>query len=471
MKHRSAWAAGLLVALAGAVSAQDISFVEPQPGTVRGTVPVRVDLGPGYQTGFAVFYVGGLGEPLRFKRATVADPTGLFGFDWETQAKDARVKDGEYRILAIGYNAASEAIGQKAITVQIQNEVTASSVPARGLMLRYNLTPGREQRYIGRSRVRVSGGEGGDYSMFNGTVNAYWNQKVLWRDPEGHARIRNSIFHFSQRNSRGTPDDLPGNRGFLSQMVLPSGEKLAQTDQEGVDFPYAEAPIIFPREPVKVGDSWRSPMLIMVDPQTVKSDVVIGKHTLAGIEWQGGYRTAVIDSTYEGGPYQLEIQGVDTENEEWLAKCSITVKGSRRTYFAYQPEVGRVLRSEDTADQTATMEFVEQPVMEMGMEGMMDGGMMMEGMPMMGGMSPGSGMPGMMGSGGDLGAAAPPEKPAGFDKAGPFRRKNPATASSVGEVMTGMEGMAEAEPPKVEVSHFVRNIETRIAQEALGFGD
>ncbi len=472
MNYRIAWAAGLLIALAGAVSAQDISFVEPLPGTVRGTVPVRVDLGPGYQNGFVVFYVGGKAEPLRFKLATVADPTGLFGFDWETQAKDAKVADGEYRVLAIGYNAASEAIGQKAMTVQIQNEVTASSLPARGLLLRYNLTPGREQRYVARSRIRVSGGEGGDYSMFNGAVNAYWNQRVLWRDPEGHARIRNSIFHFSQRNSRGASDDLPGNRGFLSQMMMPSGEKLSQTDQEGVNFPYAEAPIIFPREPVKVGDTWRSPMLINVDPQTVKSDVVIGKHTLTGIEWHGGYRTAVIASTYEGGPYQIEIQGVDTDNAEWLAKCSITLKGNRRTYFAYQPEVGRVLRSEDTSDQTATMEFMEPPVAAMGMEGMMEGsGMMMEGMPAMSGAIPGSGMPGMAGGEAGMGMPAPAEKPAGFDKPGPFRRKGGAAASTTGEVMTGLEGMAEAEPPKVEVSHFQRLIETRIAQEALDVGE
>jgi len=471
MNYRIAWAAGLLMALTSVVSAQDISFVEPQPGTVRGTVPVRVDLGPGYQNGFVVFYVGGRAEPLRFKRATVADPTGLFGFDWETQAKDAKVADGEYRILAIGYNAASEAIGQKAITVQIQNEVTASSLPARGLLLRYNLTPGREQRYVARSRVRVSGGEGGDYSMFNGAVNAYWNQRVLWRDPEGHARLRNSIFHFSQSNSRGRPEDLPGNRGFVSQMMLPNGEKLAQTDQEGVKFPYSESPIIFPREAVKVGDSWRSPMLITVDPQTVKTDVVIGRHTLTGIEWHGGYRTAVIESAYEGGPYQLEIQGVDTENEEWLAKCAITVSGTRRTYFAYQPEVGRILRSEDTCNQTATMEFVEQPVMEMGMEGMMmDGGMMMEGSPMMSSGMVGAGMPGMAGAESGMGMAQPLEKPAGFDKPGPFRRKNPAPATT-GEMMTGLEGMAEAEPPKTEVSHFQRSIETRLAQDGLDFGE
>ena len=469
MNYRIAWAVGLLMALSSATMAQELSFVEPLPGTVRGTVPVRVDLGPGYQNGFAVFYVGAKAEPLRFKRATVADPTGLFGFDWETQAKDARVADGEYRILAIGYNAASEAVGQKAITVQIQNEVTA--LPARGLLLRYNLTPGREQRYVARSRIKVSGGEGGDYSMFNGQVNAYWNQKVLWRDPEGHARVRNSIFHFSQRNSRGAPDDLPGNRGFVSLMMLPDGEKLAQTDQEGVKFPYAEAPIIFPREPVKVGDTWRSPMLITVDPQTVKYDVVMGTHTLTGIEWNGGYRTAVINSAYDAGPYQIEIQGVDSEDEAWLANCSITVKGTRRTYFAYQPEVGRVLQSEDTADQIATMEFVEEPVMEMGGEGMMmDSGMMMEGSPVLGsGAIPGSGMPGSVGMEAGMGAPVL-EKPAGFDKPGPFRRKNPTTTSTVGMEMTGMEGMAEAEPPKVEVSHFNRNITTKISQEALDLG-
>ncbi len=322
---------------------------------------------------------------------------------------------------------------------------------------------------MARSRIRVSGGEGGDYSMFNGAVNAYWNQRVLWRDPEGHARIRNSIFHFSQRNSRARRTISQATRLPLADDV-PSAKSCLRRIRKR-QLPYAERRI-FPREPVKVGDTWRSPMLINVDPQTVKSDVVIGKHTLTGIEWHGGYRTAVIASTYEGGPYQIEIQGVDTDNAEWLAKCSITLKGNRRTYLAYQPEVGRVLRSEDTSDQTATMEFMEPPVAAMGMEGMMEGsGMMMEGMPAMSGAIPGSGMPGMAGGEAGMGMPAPAEKPAGFDKPGPFRRKGGAAASTTGEVMTGLEGMAEAEPPKVEVSHFQRLIETRIAQEALDVGE
>jgi hypothetical protein len=80
-------------------------------------------------------------------------------------------------------------------------------------------------------------------------------------------------------------------------------------------------------------------------------------------------------------------------------------------------------------------------------------------------------MPGMAGSEAGLGAAQPLEKPAGFDKPGPFRRKSPAVASTMGTEMTGLEGMAAAEPPKVEVSHFNRNINTRITQESLDTGE
>lgn len=466
--------AALVAALATVAPAQELAFVEPAQPTVRGTVPVQIDLGVGRQQGYVVFYLGEPGKPLAFKVATVADREGLFGFQWETQARGARVADGEYRLLAIGYNAAGEVLGQKATTVQVQNEVTSASLPARGVLLRYNLTPGRENRYVARSRVQVTPGQGAagsDVSMFNNSISAWWNSRVLWRQPDGRAQVRNSIFQLFERGARGESDPLPGNGEFVSMMLEGTGRIIRRTEQAAVRFPLAEVGLVFSPEPVKVGDSWRSPIQYLVDPRTLRDDTVIGTHTLSGVEWHAGYRAAVIDSEYEGGPYTIELKGEDKDNEEWLATVTLTIKGKRRTYFAYQPEVGRVLRIDEQQDQSCTLELEEEPVAQMGGEGAMPGAEV----------GAGPGAPGVgagLGPGGVPGAVGPDAmaaqqlvggKPAGFEKGGrAFRKASGASATAVvGMEATGMPEQAPPPPPKVDIIHFKRDVQSTILQDFL----
>ncbi|NUQ00499.1 MAG: hypothetical protein HUU35_11660 [Armatimonadetes bacterium] len=471
------WALALVVATATGARAQGVEFLEPDGGTVRGTVRVRVDMGAGYQNGFVVFYLGEPGKPLRFKVATVADTTGLFGFDWETQARDARVSDGEYRLMAVGYNAAGEVVGQAAQTVEVQNEVTASSLPSRGILLRYNMTPGRESKYVARGRVQVEpgqGSQGNDVSMFNGGVTAWWNARVLWRNADGRAQVRNTVYHLSERSARGHSNPLSANGKTVSLMMRANGEVLPRTDQAGVDFPFGELQLAFPREAVKVGDSWRSPMQFVVDGRTLREDTVMATHTLTGVEWHAGYRAAVIDSEFEGGPYRLELKGEDRDNEEWLADVTVMIKGKRRTYFAYQPEVGRPLRIEERQDQFCTLELEEPPPAPVG--GMGDMGMGMAGPEMApgpggvipGGAIPGAGVPGMPGV--EAGGMAAPvaEKPAGFEKASTaFKRVKPKATAGVEATGTVEGAAAPAEPPKVDVVHFKRDVQLNITQDFL----
>ncbi len=457
--------------------AQEIQFVEPGAGTVRGTVPVRADLGAGYANGFVIFYLGEPGQPMKFKVATVADPHGLFGFDWETQGRDSKVPDGEYRLMAVGYNAAGEAIGQKAVTVEVQNQVTSTSLPARGIQLRYNFTPGRDASYVARSTINVEAGDGtkgADVSMFNGQTSGWWNAKVLWRNPDGRAHVRHTVFAHSERGARGENNRLEASGQFLSLMIKTNGEAVRRTEQASTSFPYADMSFEFPRDPVKVKDSWRSPMRIIVDPRTGRQDTVIATHLLSAVEWHAGYRAAVIDSEFECGPYRMTIKGEDKDDAEWLADVTLTIKGHRRTYFAYQPEVGRVLRVEERQDQACTFEQEEEPpapVMGMGMDGGYSGdpGMMMEGAPVMPGGVPGSGVPGAVGAEAGLAAAPVAAKPAGWEKASrSFRQAKPAAAA--GTAGTPAPAGPPPEPPKVDILHFKRVVTTRLSQDYLDTG-
>ena len=146
---RIGWIVAVLAAtlLARPSWCQTVEFIEPADGIVRGTVPIQVDLGPGNAGGYVMFYLGEAAKPLRFHLSTLADKDGLFGFRWETQSQRTNVEDGEYRVLAVGYNAQDEVVGQASRTFEVQNKVPESQLPTEGILLRHNLTPGREFMY------------------------------------------------------------------------------------------------------------------------------------------------------------------------------------------------------------------------------------------------------------------------------------------------------------------------------------
>lgn len=454
-KANARWVWLGLMLTASLAGAQELEFVEPVGGTVRGTVPVYVSMPSGFRTGFASFYIGPSGGQLDFKVAAVANVDGLFGFDWETQKQGKKLKDGEYRILAMGYNAGGEVVGQRALTVVVQNEIPQ---PARGILLRHNLTPGREAKFRGQTEMGVSNvrrpqpkkdeeedeeEDPLDPNMFRGGLRAEWKWRVLWRNPDGQAHVRNTIGRSFQLGHGARPTEANGR--FLSLLMVPDGVITMQEQFSRVPFPYATLTLEFPADPVKVGDTWRSPMTVMISPRDSLVAETTGSHTLSSIEWQAGYRCAVIDSKYQSGPYRLMLKGDGKDGEE-EHPVVILIHGQRRTYFAYQPEVGRVLRIEDTQEQNCSVEYV--PVSKAA-EGAMEGGME-GGMPGMEGGMPG--MPGMPGGG--------PGGPEG------------AVVSGSVPGAAGMEGMggdmgAPAEPTKLKVVNFKRKVTTDIHQDFL----
>ena len=470
------WRALGLVVLALAAlpaTAATLEFVEPADETVRGNVPIFVDLGPGNEGGYVTFYTGEASKPLKFAIATLANKEGLFGYVWETQSQQTNVTDGEYRILAIGYNAAGEVIGQAAKTIEVQNKVPTSQLPSAGIVLRYNLTPGRETMYQAKTEtLEVAGGPGAeaaDVSMFRGGAQAHWMTRVLRREADGTATVRNSVYSYSEVTSRGGRRALPASGRFVTYGVRGDGFATPHKERTEFNFPYAELAIDFPSKPVKIGDSWRSRMRVLVDPRTGRIDTVSATHTLASVQWYAGFRCAMIESTFDCGPYRVVLNGEDQAGEAWLAAVTLLVRqGKRQTYFAYQPEVGRVLRIDEIQDQRFTLELADEPEpQEAGAGGEITGagygGGPVAGPPR-GGL-PGAGVAGKPG----VAAAAPAQetkdKPAGFAKGGPGLK--PVTPKGGGGPA---KATTEQEPIPFIIINFNRKMHTEIAQAYLEAG-
>ncbi|MBI2302657.1 MAG: hypothetical protein HYU66_27440 [Armatimonadetes bacterium] len=451
---RGWWLAAGCLAL-GAVQAQEIEFVEPSGGTVRGKVQVAVSMPRGYRTGFVSFYVGKAGDPLSFEVATVAGRDGLFGFEWATQKVDSRRPDGEYRLLAVGFNAAGEVVGQRATTVELQNEIPQ---PARGILLRHNLSPGRDANFIGVTHVEVSDVKRPppgpddkpeekpfDPGLFSGRYDARWRWRSLWRDADGRAQVRNAVHVSWDLSRRMKAIEAPASGKAVSYMMEPVGDLITRVEYDDAKFPFGELNLEFPSEPVKVGDTWRSATTIWVSPREHLTDTVVGTHTLSSIQWEHGYRCAVIDTVYSAGPYRVTLHcrstddaDKDDDTAEELHGATIVMKGKRRTYFAYQPEVGRLLRVEEQQEQACSCEYSPENAAGGGMMGGAGGaggpGMMGGPGGMMGGPG-GPGGPGMMGGPGGAGG------PGMMGPGQPGQPGQPGMPGMMGPGMPGQPGM------------------------------
>lgn len=362
MTNMRRWATlGLVLAL-GRVGA--IAVIEPADETVRGSVPIKVDLGPGTDGGYVALYLGAASKPLRFFWAGIADKEGLFGKVWETQDKQANVADGEYRILAIGYSAANEVLGQASKTFEVQNKVPTSQLPTQGILLRYNLTPGRETYYAANTETTeiVAANEKeadkADLGFFRSGAVAHWKNRVLRRNTDGQAQVRNSIFNYGIRLSRGNTMPLAASQRYLTYGLTPLGELSPHRERLDWDFGYAEMMPELPTRPVKLGDTWRGKLKFLVNPRTGQMDTAAATSTLTSVQWYAGFRCALIETTYEAGPFRLLIDGEDLAGAAWSANTTMFLKPGKRTvYFAYQPEVGRVLRIDETQNCHFTLEL------------------------------------------------------------------------------------------------------------------
>jgi len=306
----------------------------------------------------------------------------------------------------------------------VQNRVPQSQLPTEGILLRHNLTPGREFLYEGHTDTQEvsSEKEGADLGLFRNGCDATWMVRFIRRDSGGLAQVRNTIYRYNDRSNGGASKAQHLAGTFLTFGLNSQGDTVPHKEYTDVDFPYGEMNIELPSGKIKMGDVWRSRMRFLYDPGRSRSDLITATHTFKSVQWYGGFKCAIIESTFEAGPYRTVLESIDAPKPAGGAMggasmgpsagaggaggqtklrrevTSVIKNGKRTTYFAYQPEVGRVLRMEETQEHHLSL-AVEKPQEQNQMGGMM-GGMPM-GMPSYpGGMGmpsyPGGTMPGMM---------------------------------------------------------------------------
>lgn len=322
--------------------------------TVRGLTKVTVSKdSPG---GYVGFFVDGT-----FAKATVAP----FEMEWDTRPSG----DGPHTIQVTAYGEAGRIEGTAEARVEVRNAISADTLPEEGVALRYRYK--EKEKWDYGIRVTAQAGAKGEVPMAAvaaqaGTLDALITQRVesVGEAPQQESG-RPGTPGAAPPGAAGPPAggepaemetiatiitqvrtgrlDAPGTGGRLPQ-VGQAGRSRQNLEGEltplagGGSQPIAlgNLSIVFPEEPIKIGDKWTAPMTVLPLLRSNAVARVTAEHTAEALQWEQGLETIRIVSTFKVGSLPVGLAGMSMLN----------VTGTRTTWFAYKEH--QVLRIEDT---------------------------------------------------------------------------------------------------------------------------
>jgi hypothetical protein len=160
--------------------------------------------------------------------------------------------------------------------------------------------------------------------------------------------------------------------------ALPNGNTIPSTAMAREKRVPFFGPLYLPARSVRVGASWRGPIMVWGGAYSTDPITMMATHTLEAMEWEHGVPTARIRSTYKGK------QKVENGFAN-IPEAEIEVSGTSIFHFA--PSKGKVVRAVHELDGTLRIDANQAPA------GGAPGG------------SPGYGAPGYGGPGGPPGGA------------------------------------------------------------------
>jgi hypothetical protein len=297
-----------------------------------------------------------------FAKATVAP----FELDWDTRPSG----DGPHTINVIGYGASGEVEGTAETRVDVRNAIGQDALPQEGIPLRYRYKEKEKWEY--EVRVTAQAGAKGEVplpaaAMQSGTLSALVTQRVEnVKDvipppppaaapgqaaaggqgakpqppkPETVATIITQV-RTGRLESPGTGGRLP-EAGQAARSAHTLDGKVTPVATPGAQpIALGNLSIVFPADPVKVGDKWNAPMTILPVLRSNAVARVNAEHRLDGVQWEQGLEAVRIVSTFNVGSLPVGVGGMALEN----------VSGTRTTWFAYKEH--QVIRMEDTIQGT-----------------------------------------------------------------------------------------------------------------------
>ena len=334
-----------------------VRIMSPADGAVvRGITKVTASKDkPG---GYVSIFVDG-----SFAKATVAP----FELDWDTRPSG----DGPHTISITGYGASGEVEGTAETRVDVRNAIGQEALPQEGIPLRYRYKEKEKWEY--EVRVTAQAGAKGEVplpaaTMQSGTLSALVAQRVenikdvvpppppaaaagqpaaaggqsgtpQPRKPETVATIITQV-RTGRLDSPGTGGRLPqAGQAARSSRTL-DGRVMPVAAPGGQPIALGNLSIVFPPDPVKVGDKWNAPMTILPVLRSSAVAKVNAEHKVEGVQWEQGLETVRIVSTFKVGSLPVGVGGMALDN----------VSGTRTTWFAYKEH--QVIRMEDTIQGT-----------------------------------------------------------------------------------------------------------------------
>ncbi len=327
VRHPAPWIIAVAM-MAGAGSAMALTPVRistPEPdSTVRGRVPIKVPVSAvpasSPTPGYVIINIDG-----KFQAAVARPKTSVaVTYVWDTMGTPdtpgSRVSDGKHEIKASVVAQDGKLVGgTDRVEVFVQNAVRT---PPSQVALKYQFTPGTQRTWTEKIQIRQN-----DQEIYRARVIMRITADDLLAG--NVAMLRERIDQDSAQAEQGQPAPLMQAGQTVSFNALTNGGiipgmRMRRTGQKPVMvFP------LLPPTPVKVGDTWTAP--VSLSPmfqglQDLRLPAETSKHTLQGFEWQDGYPTARILTSFMGTA-QMVVLGTP---------AIYRVSGTRTTYFDWR---------------------------------------------------------------------------------------------------------------------------------------
>ena len=325
-----------------------VRIISPADGaTVRGlTKVIATKLEP---SGYMSFSVDG-----KFFRATIAP----YELNWDT----ALSGDGPHTISVIGYGATGAMQGSTEMRVEVRNTISEATLPQEGVLLRYRFKPKAKWAYS--VTVQAQAGAMGETPLpavaeQGGSLRAVVTQQVedVKERPGASASAEQAVATILTTITEGALD-APGANGVLPQAGHTARSSYT-TDGEVTPLPSpGAAPIAlgnlslqFPPEPVKVGDKWTAPMTVLPVLRSTAVARVTAQHQVESVQWEQGYETMRIVSTFKVSALPVGVQGMSLRD----VTCTRVTSFAHKEHFVVRMEdrVTGVFRQEEAAPAAA----------------------------------------------------------------------------------------------------------------------
>lgn len=457
---------------------QQVRFLSPQAGTVRGVVELKATK-PNPGDGWISYKISPAGKEGDYITAVI----NPFSYIWDTRkrgANGARIyPDGDYVLVATAFDPSGNPVGESSITVSVRNEISPAEAGAP-VVLRAAYSKGQRLDYTADGKLTVYLPEEQRKAFpiplrLEALVKAVWSETVLSPTGQDSPAVLDKVLKSGYIQVIGS--DGVKLRDFMSRVrlnVFPDAE-IRLLNPRDEHFPLGEYYVKLPVRAVNVGDTWQSELSVLPLPNAVSRVVLQAQNKLDGFEWVAGRKCARILSTFK-----QDEQFVMVKVGDQTFPLKTSYEATRISYFGLEEK--RFVSFEER-----TKHVIEVPAQAIqflyqlqlggtaaaaraagagGMSGQMMGPGMGGAMPMpgmggpgmgtgpggmpMGGMGPmgmGGGMPApAMGGGMPMGGVGPGMGPGGMPMGGMGAGMGPGTGGMGPMAGQGMGGMGGGMP-------------------------